>query len=83
MGSRITIISKWRTLMYQTIVVYMRHYILSGSIDFRVCCKEKQVNHCGECDDFPCEPYTEWVGANPTHKKAFEHLSSLRKTHML
>ena len=24
-----------------------------GSRDFRVCCKKKQINHCGECGGFP------------------------------
>ena len=50
-----------------------------GSIDFRLCCKEKQIDHCGECDIFPCEPYKNWIGTIPTHIKAYEYLTSLRK----
>ena len=49
-----------------------------GSIDFRICCEGKQVNHCGECADFPCEAYKEWVTWHDSHKKAMERLLSLR-----
>ncbi len=50
------------------------------SRDFRVCCAEKQINHCGECCDFPCEPYMEFVGDLEHHKKAMEYLSSLKQS---
>ena len=49
-----------------------------GNIDFRICCEEKQINHCGECNDFPCENYTEWVSWHDSHKKAMEYLLSLK-----
>ena len=49
-----------------------------GSRDFRVCVTEKQINHCGECSDFPCEHYREFATGNKSHKKAMEHLTSLR-----
>ncbi|MCL2396676.1 MAG: DUF3795 domain-containing protein [Defluviitaleaceae bacterium] len=49
-----------------------------GSIDFRVCCREKQINHCGECGDFPCEHYMKWVEMTPIHEKAMGRLLSLR-----
>ena len=49
-----------------------------GSRDFRICCIEKQINHCGECDDYPCEQYKEWVGWHESHEKAMEYLLSLR-----
>ena len=49
-----------------------------GSRDFRVCCAEMQINHCGECSDFPCEHYREWVSWGEHHKKAMERLISLR-----
>ncbi|MCL2055871.1 MAG: DUF3795 domain-containing protein [Oscillospiraceae bacterium] len=50
-----------------------------GSTDFRICCKERQINHCGECADFPCGHYIEWAGWNESHKNAMEHLLSLRE----
>jgi general stress protein 26 len=50
-----------------------------GSCNIRVCCKEKQINHCGECIDFPCDDYMEYVGNAEHHKKAMEYLLSLRK----
>lgn len=51
------------------------------SRDFRICCKEKKINHCGECDGFPCGHYLEWAnweGAEH-HKKVMEHLLSLKE----
>lgn len=50
------------------------------SRDFRICCNEKQIDHCGQCDEFPCEPYIGFVGDIQPHKEAMEHLFSLRKT---
>ena len=49
-----------------------------GSRDFRICCKNKNIEHCGECDIFPCEHYKIWVGWSDSHKKAMEYLLSLR-----
>ena len=46
------------------------------NIDFRVCCNERQINHCGECSDFPCEHYAAFAVG---HDKAMEHLLSLRE----
>ncbi|MEA4823385.1 MAG: DUF3795 domain-containing protein [Clostridiaceae bacterium] len=43
------------------------------------CCKEKQINHCGECNDFPCEHYKEFASGHEVHKKAMEHLLSLKE----
>lgn len=48
------------------------------NIDFRVCCNERQIDHCGECVDFPCENYRIWALSAEAHKKALEHLISLR-----
>ena len=50
-----------------------------GSIDFRICCNEKQINHCGDCVEFPCENYEKWSDRHESHKKAKEHLISLKK----
>lgn len=50
-----------------------------GSRDFRVCCNEKQISHCGECDTFPCENYQEWRSWHESHAKAMELLLSLRE----
>ena len=50
-----------------------------GSLDFRVCCNEKQISHCGECSEFPCNHYLEWANWDGAehHKKAMETLLSL------
>jgi hypothetical protein len=50
-----------------------------GNHDFRICCTEKQINHCGECSDFPCEDYLEFgEDGLAHHKKAMEYLLSLK-----
>jgi hypothetical protein len=51
-----------------------------GNCGFRICCEEKQLNHCGECGEYPCEKYSGWVDIHETHKKAMEHLLSLKQT---
>ena len=52
-----------------------------GSVDFRVCCDERQIDHCGECSVFPCEHYLEWASWHESHKKAMEYLLSLKEKH--
>ncbi len=49
------------------------------SRDFRVCCTERKIEHCGACSEFPCKPYLEFVGDYEHHKKAMENLFSLRQ----
>lgn len=51
-----------------------------GSKDFRICCEERRINHCGECAEFPCENYKEWTEWHETHKNAMAYLMSLRET---
>ena len=52
---------------------------IGGSCGLRTCCEEMKINHCGECGDFPCEHYKEFADENNDwHKKAMEHLMSLR-----
>ena len=51
-----------------------------GSVDFRLCCNEKQIGHCGACNAFPCEPYNVWVSWHDSHKKAMEYLLSLKQS---
>ena len=53
------------------------------SRDFRICCSEKKINHCGECNDFPCADYMEFVGNLEHHKKAMEFLLSWRKAEQI
>ena len=48
-------------------------------LDFRICCTDKKIQHCGECNDFPCAMYIEFVGDLEHHKRAMEHLISIRK----
>ena len=49
-----------------------------GKRDFRVCCNEKQIKHCGECGEFPCEDYKAWASQNEGCRSAMDHLLSLR-----
>jgi hypothetical protein len=48
----------------------------SGECNLRDCCTKKQINHCGDCIDFPCVKYMEFVGDLDHHKKAMEYLMS-------
>lgn len=48
-----------------------------ANCDLRVCCEKKEINHCGGCDDFPCEKYTAWLGGLEHHIKAMEYLQSM------
>jgi len=45
----------------------------------RICCVEKELEHCGECSDFPCEEYVDWVGGYEHHKRAMKYLKALKK----
>ena len=44
----------------------------------RTCCEEKNIDHCGECPEFPCERYNKWIAGLEHHQKAMEHLMALR-----
>ena len=50
-----------------------------GSVDFRICCKERNIDHCGACSAFPCESYQTWASWNDSHKKAMAYLLSLKE----
>ena len=45
------------------------------------CCKEKNIEHCAECDTFPCSDIASFCeGEEPTHHKAaYEKLTCLHK----
>ena len=49
-----------------------------GSRDFRVCCAERKINHCGECGDFPCGHYQKFASESGHHQKAMERLVALK-----
>ena len=49
-----------------------------GQKDFRVCCNERHINHCGECGDFPCAEYMEFAGDLEHYQKAMANLVSER-----
>lgn len=51
----------------------------SGECNLRTCCIERKINHCGECIIFPCEVYKKFAEGHENHKKAMEHLLSIRK----
>ena len=50
-----------------------------NNCNLRICCIEKQINHCGECSDFPCEPYKKFASGGEVYKKAMEYLLSLKQ----
>ena len=49
-----------------------------GSIDFRICCKEREIDNCSQCNEFPCKEYKKWVDWHEAHEKAMERLILLR-----
>ena len=49
-----------------------------GSRDFRVCVTEKGIDHCGQCDEFPCAYYQQFAAGNDWYKQAMERLMALR-----
>lgn len=51
-----------------------------GKRDFRICCTEKGIQHCGECNEFPCDNYTTWVSWHEVHEQAMAHLMALRES---
>ncbi|UCD09257.1 MAG: DUF3795 domain-containing protein [Dehalococcoidales bacterium] len=51
----------------------------SNDCHIRSCCEEKGINHCGDCGDFPCEKYIEWIDNLDHHKKAMEYLLSFKQ----
>ena len=53
-----------------------------NSCYFRVCCIEKQIDHCGHCNDFPCERYKKWASNGEFYKKAMDFLLSFRQADM-
>jgi hypothetical protein len=50
-----------------------------NNCNLRICCVKKQINHCGECDDFPCEQYKKFASGGETYQKAMEYLLSLKQ----
>jgi hypothetical protein len=51
-----------------------------GNCYLRICCKEKQINHCGECDSFPCEHIESFANDGLLHhKSAVENLHTIRE----
>ena len=50
-----------------------------GRVDFRLCCTQKEILHCGQCNEFPCEAYIEWVSMHDHHEKAMEYLQTIKK----
>lgn len=50
-----------------------------GRRDFRICCTERKLAHCGQCTDFPCADYVLWAEGVDQNKAAMDHLLSLKK----
>ena len=52
--------------------------VFCGCEDIRGCCERKGINHCGECDGFPCGNYDKWVDGLKHHEKARDLLMGMR-----
>ena len=44
----------------------------------RACGVEKNLNHCGDCADYPCEKLTEFFGFVPDARKTLEAIRETR-----
>jgi len=53
------------------------------SCGFITCCvKQRKLEVCAECDEFPCSRFDSWIGGDSfvTHRMALVNLSSMRET---
>lgn len=55
-------------------IAYNCYWKDCNNCKYRNCCKEKQIDHCGYCRDFPCERYKGWESESEIYKKAVERL---------
>ena len=44
----------------------------------KCCVDDKDLDHCSECDEFPCEELSEWSKKNEGYSRAFERLKRMR-----
>ncbi len=45
----------------------------------KCCVDDKGLEHCSECDAFPCQELKEWSKKNEGYSRAFERLMRMRK----
>ena len=45
-----------------------------------ICCKERGIEYCGACTEFPCEMMREFYEESEGHRRAYELMKSVRKT---
>ena len=46
--------------------------------DFRACCDDKRIKHCGECAAFPCGDFKTWASWHEGCQSAMDRLLALR-----
>jgi hypothetical protein len=56
------------------------YWVGCNNCSLSICCTEKQINHCVECSDFPCEPYIKFASGGDIYKKAMDYLKSLKQS---
>jgi hypothetical protein len=44
----------------------------------KCCVDDKVLDHCSECDEFPCEKLSEWSKKNEGYSRAFERMKRMR-----
>ena len=42
------------------------------------CCKEKGIDYCGECEDFPCEMMKGFYKESKSHEEAYERMCKIK-----
>ena len=43
------------------------------------CCREKGIDFCGECPDFPCAEMGDFYKESESHERAYARMLSLRE----
>ncbi|MBY8985745.1 MAG: DUF3795 domain-containing protein [Candidatus Lokiarchaeota archaeon] len=52
----------------------------SSGCEIRKCCiKDKNLNYCYECQEFPCQKLKEWANKDKKYEAALERLKNIKR----
>ena len=55
------------------------YWVNCNNCNYRTCCVEKQIEHCGYCSDFPCAHYEGWGDKSEVYRKGMARILSLKE----
>ncbi len=67
---------RYRTEMNCTGCKSIQGNVFWGKCDLYACIKNKNIEHCGKCSNFPCKMLKEW--ASKENPERIENLHSLK-----